>query len=133
MRKIAIRTGVVSGVILLAWCFGLIGIHYPCLVDNQALENPLKVEVLNGDIMVLDDGRRIQLEGCWCDGGWELALEESGQLIEVEHDGDDLIIFGNLRRSVCGTPWVNLINLPLIEVELPKNQRQVMGWGSEAR
>jgi hypothetical protein len=122
--------GVVMVLLFLGVLAGIIGFSYPRLIDNQALENPIEVTSLDGTIMTLEDGRRIDFEYFLGDD-LKAALEDSNYQVDIEHDGDQLVIFLSMPTFVCGTPWAQPIRIPLMPCDIPRNRRQMAGCGVE--
>jgi hypothetical protein len=134
MKTAIITVGIVGLLLGLGMLTGVLGFHYPRLIENQALEHPIKVTSLDGTVMTLEDGRRIDFEYFLGDD-LKAALEDSDYQVDIEKDvencGPEITIYCNSPRFVCGTPWAQPIRIPLIPCDIPRNIREMMGCGTE--
>ncbi|MBI2931903.1 MAG: hypothetical protein HYY16_09645 [Planctomycetes bacterium] len=109
---------------------GLIGFHYPNFIDNEPLENPVRVRAIVGeDLLELDDGRRVRL-----DEKVPLAeslIRASDNLVDIEPRGTDpdgvmrgkIYVKFDLAGHFCGTPWAQLIRIPLFADNIDRYAR----------
>ena len=108
---------------------GLIGIHYPHVVENQPLESPIKVVRIDGQNLTLSDGRVIIIND-ETGRNWRAVLSESENMIDVEeHDNGFVEVYGRQNGWICGTPWVQPIRIPIIRDTVYKNRRELIAIG----
>ena len=101
--------------------FGLVGLKYPVVVDNEPLENPVRVKsILADDLLVLSDGRKVRLRHkvrnlrkLLDDSNWQVDIEP---LDEASNDTLSAEVYVRQAGWVCGTPYAKLIVIPLIPV-----------------
>ncbi len=135
MRYVVALLGTVLffGLIWLALMAGVIGISYPRSVDNDPLLAPLQVVNVEGDTLELADGRRFTFSDI--KPSLSELIAESGNRVDVEPApyGDFSMIYVKQYRGYCGTPWANAIIIPLFPLDIPVNQRQLLGFAPESR
>ena len=108
---------------------GLIGIHYPHVVENQPLESPIKVVRIDGQNLTLSDGRVIIIDE-ETGRNWRAVLSESDNMIDVEEHDDGLVeVYGRQNGWICGNPWVQPIRIPIIRDTVYKNRRELIAIG----
>jgi hypothetical protein len=103
--------------------FGLVGFHYPRWIDNEPLNNPVKVVSMTQKELHLEDGRIVAIT--WRPDVLKDAIHESGDLIELATDNKSAegMIYVKRRFTRCGTPWVRLINFRWFPDEIPSYYR----------
>ncbi len=108
---------------------GLVRIHYARMIDNHVLSNPLKVDRVDGRLILLSDGRAIELDDGSLDDRW-CRLLKAGSEIEIDtSEGDDyFLIWGNEPRFVCG--GTATFRIPLFPYDVDGNRRSLIGVGS---
>ncbi len=112
----------------LADVVGLIRFHYPRAVENDPLKSPVQVRSIDGDCLFLADGRELAVE-TFGDESLPQLLERVHFRVDVESsDGRQGELFIQERGWICGTPWVGVINIPLIPVSVPINHRRPIGY-----
>jgi hypothetical protein len=112
---------------------GLVGFHYPRVVQNEPLRNPQTVVRLDGIDLGLQSGAIIRVEAM---ESLEISnkLSQSAFEIDVESGKDETVaIYARLNGWVCGTPWAQPIRIPLIRDTVYRNRRQLIGFGSYVR
>ncbi len=110
--------------------FGMIGLHYLNIVENDPLVAPVQVTSVQNNTLLLADGRVIWFDSR--DGSLAEIIKTSGNRldIELEEDSKTVAIFAKSRGWVCGTPWAqHLINIPLIPDDVPINRRKFICLG----
>lgn len=109
---------------------GFVGIHYPRVIENQPLRNPIAVAKVEGSRITLFDGRILELEDAAPTGSWE-EFFSTGSKIEIEENGpDEVTIWGNKPGWICGTPWARPLRIPLIEDRVYRNRREILCFAS---
>jgi hypothetical protein len=109
---------------------GLVCIHYPRVVHNDPLLAPIMVKSVLDDTITLADGRTIKLEQETAGESLDALMKDSDFRVDVERVGDNALVIYVMRRGwLCGTPWVALIQIPLIADEVPINHRMPVGLG----
>ena len=111
---------------MVASSVGIIQFHYPIAVDNDPLLTPIRVLAVVNDTLLLEDGRRLLVDTY--DRPLDEMIAATEYRIDIESDGTDagLLIFGTRRGWICGTPWVGLIEIPLIADPVPINYRDTI-------
>jgi hypothetical protein len=106
---------------------GIVRFDYPRAVENDPLKSPVQVEHVDGNRLTLADGRVFQVE-VFDESLADLVKASEDRVdLEVIGDGRHADIFAKHRGWICGTPWVGIVNLPLIPVNVPINRRQLIG------
>lgn len=109
--------------------FGIVGLRYPRAIENDPLLSPLRVASIQGNSLVLEDGRVLEvvdvrhpLDEMIANSDYQIDLES--------HSEVDLVFICVKSRSwICGTPWACVINIPLIPDDVPINRREMAGYG----
>jgi hypothetical protein len=121
-------------VVLLFACapmIGLVGFHYPRVIENEPLEDPHRVVRFEGSNLFLENGTIIALEPFWTEPMAEQLKMASFEVdLERQNDGSCYVL---ARRNgwICGTPWAQPIRIPLIADTVYKNRRELIGVGSD--
>jgi hypothetical protein len=110
--------------LLLATNFlGIVGFHYPRAVENDPLLAPVRVQAIDKERIVLEDGRVLRVVSPPL---IELSEKLAGSDIRIdveEYQPGRVQVFVSERGWICGTPWVRLIEIPLIPDDIPINRR----------
>jgi hypothetical protein len=109
---------------------GLVGFHYPRVVQNEPLRNPQTVVHLDGADLALQSGAVITVEAM---DSLEISnkLSQSAFQIDVESGNDGTVaIYARQNGWVCGTPWAQPIRIPLIRDTVYRNRRHLIALGS---
>jgi hypothetical protein len=113
---------------LVCGCVGLVSTHRVKWVENEPLLNPLPVESVQKDTILLVDGRRVQMLA-----GTELpGLDEpvtSVELTETSTKGEVEVYLKGRSVIRCGNSYNSLIKLPLVTDEMPRYSRRYVGRG----
>lgn len=121
---------VILGLLVLGVLTGVVGIHYPRVIENQPLVNPIEISKVEGSVVTLADGRILEFEGDAPKGSWENFFA-SGRKIDIEENGaDEVMVWANKPGWICGTPWATPIRIPLIADDVYRNRREVVGLGT---
>lgn len=113
----------------LALFTGFIDVHYTRVIDNQSLLSPMVVSKVEGNRLTLEDGRILELEDPMAFDDWPSALAANQFQIEVESgQSSDVIVWGNVRRTICG--GTHAIRIPLIATDVNLNRRMTIGFGT---
>lgn len=128
--SIAYFLTVFGAAFLLNLC-GCVGFTYLRRVDNKPLANPVQVISATADQIVLEDGRRVNVD-IWHDGGigWELALNHSQNAVEIDdpfHDGN-VSVYGTRDLFICGLGAPSF-TIPLFPVDVPRSQKAQIAFG----
>jgi hypothetical protein len=123
LRTLLISTAVFALVIKTEG-FGLIGFHYPRWIENEPLNNPIKVVRTSQSGLHLADGRIVALSCQSSD--LNDALKESCNLIELDtaDDTGGAMIYAKRPFTKCGTPWARrLVNFHWFPDDVPSFYR----------
>ena len=111
---------------------GLIGVHYPRLIENDPLMKSIEVLEVSGSLVTLTDGRIYQ----WTDPGTRPTDDGflfPGKRIDLEEWGPgEVVFFGTRRISRIGGAWggfVEPLQIPLIPYDLDRYHRKLLGFG----
>jgi len=108
----------------------IIGFHYPQVIETQPLNNPVTVVSLKGNVVTLQDGRTIALHDFESDDFAAVLKESNNRLdLETQSGGTEIDIYANRDGWICGTPWVCMIEIPIIPDPVYRNRRQFVGFG----
>ncbi|MES2923598.1 MAG: hypothetical protein V4819_18730 [Verrucomicrobiota bacterium] len=131
MKNFVASAFIVLAVIATGIFTGFIGIRYPRVVENQPLRSPVRVVAVDGSRITLGDGVVVELDDSPMKGTWSSTMSDTHHWIDVESSGgDEVLIFGNRKGWICGTPWAQPIRIPLIPVDVYRNRREVIGFGT---
>lgn len=130
LRWLFIATGLVA---LFAGTngFGLVEFRYPA-TDNDPLYAPIRVLAINGNVLTLEDGRRIRVESFdWV--SLPIAIEASNYRIDLKPIHDE-------RMGVIGSTKCDphrhrrrkpLLYIPLVPQKANANCRKAIGFARE--
>lgn len=109
--------------------FGVVRIHYARMIDNHVLSNAIKVDRVDGNRILLSDGRAIELDDGPLDDQ-RRRLFEAGSEIEIDtSDGNvSFPMWGREPRLVCG--GTAAFRIPLIPYDVDGNRRSLIGFGN---
>jgi hypothetical protein len=110
--------------IITSW-LGILQLHYPRVIDNDPLLSPVKVLSVSGNTLLLEDGRTLLVTANREPLGE--VVQKSAFRVDVESEGDGVLLYAKHRGWLCGTPWVGLIEIPLIADDVPINRREFIG------
>ena len=130
MKSLAAILIIAAVFILCAANFGIVGFHYPMVIQDEPLRNPQKVVRMEGTNIFLQNGAVIEIESS---DAAEISnkLHQSAFNIDIEGTkGEPLAIFARQDGWICGTPWVQPIRIPLIRDNVYKNRRKLIAIGS---
>ncbi len=131
MRNLLVAVVLVIG--LAGWGVksGFVSIHYPRIIENEPLRSPVQVVSVDGSRILLEDGRVIEFEDEPLKGTWESTMNDTDHRVDVESGGDGkvMVVYGNQKGWICGTPWAQPICLPLIAEDVYRNRRSILGHG----
>jgi hypothetical protein len=130
--QFSLRTALIGMTVmalLLATNFlGIVGFHYPRAVENDPLLAPIRVQAIDQERFVLEDGRVLHVVS---PSHIELSekLAGSGNRIDVEeYQPGQVQVFVSERIFVCGMPWARVIEIPLIPDDIPINRRVAVAF-----
>ncbi len=129
MRTHTLQLVVAALALILNQLFGVIGICYLRLVDNDPLPNAETVVAIEGDSITLGDGRAIKLER---EADYELRtrIQKSANRIGIETTGaGDSTLFVREPRFICGL-GMPMITLPVIPINSPRYHRKMLAFGT---
>ncbi|QDU92660.1 hypothetical protein [Lignipirellula cremea] len=107
---------------------GVVGLHYARAVDNDPLLAPVRVVRAKKNRLELADGRVLRVESTSEFDAWIKTSSDQVDL-ELHEETRYVTVFGKTRGWICGTPWIRLINIPLIPDDVPINRRQIIAYG----
>ncbi len=127
-----IATILIVGALLVvsASMIGLIGFHYPDVVQDEPLRNPQKVVRVEGTNIHLESGAIVALDGL---DTLEISNKLKQSAFEIDIEGtnkEPVAIWARQDGWVCGTPWAQPIRIPLIRDTTYKNRRELIAVGS---
>lgn len=133
MKSVAVFVGIVTGLCVAAWMMGIVGVHYPVVVQDEPLHHPVKVVSVVESRLVLANGQVIAVEGT-DKARLDKQLSQSGYEVDVEEEsgtGSTGItrIYARQDGWICGTPWAQPIKIRLIPQMVYRNRRQQIGFG----
>ena len=118
---------------LLVCCFlGIIQLHYPRVLENDPLLKPVDVQSVSGFTLTLRDGRVFTVDTS--EESLERTIEESGYRVDIEPlpQSSHSFVYVKRRGWICGTPWLGVINIPVIPDDVPINRRKQIGTAALA-
>ncbi len=130
MKIVATILIVVALLVVTASVIGLIGFHYPDVVQDEPLRNPQKVVRVEGTNIYLESGAIVALDGI---NTLEISNKLRQSAFEIDVEGtnkEPVAIWARQDGWVCGTPWAQPIRIPLIRDTTYKNRRELIAVGS---
>jgi len=108
-------------VLLFLDLFGIIKFTYPKIVKiENTLNNPIKVSKINGNQIILEDGRIIETQlnneklNYWIKkSDFFIELKDVGKPIGICFD-----LYSNNPRGLCGNQWGGMIMLKIIPIPI---------------
>ena len=133
MKKI-VACVVTAAIVLfvLAWLVGVVGFHYAHVIENEPLIAPVEVTNVDGNRLVLADGRALEVDAF--PGQLTDLLSQSDFMIDLETEGEDaVLIYARQDGWICGTRWAQPIRIPIFRDTVYKNRRQLIAHGRITR
>jgi hypothetical protein len=118
---------------LFVCCFlGVIQLRYPRVLENDPLLKPVAVQSVSGVTLTLRDGRVLTVDTS--EDSLEKIIEESGYRVDIEPlpRSSHSVVYVKHRGWICGTPWLGVIEIPVIPVDVPINRREQIGTATVA-
>ena len=113
-------------VIVLACVSGLVGFHYPHVIQNEPLHHPVAVVRVESNRLWLEDGRVLRLDGA-DSSQISNKLSQSEFRVDIEKGADGFLgIYARQNSWVCGTPWAQPIRIPIIRDTVYENRRELI-------
>jgi len=116
----------------------IVQFNYPRFVDNDPLLSPNTVRSISGTKLLLGDGRTLRMDGY--DGNLDQPIQDSDFRVDMEpgfyfddrldRDSPRVLILVKHRRRYCGRPFMGLIQMPLLPVDVPKYSREPIGFAT---
>ncbi len=106
---------------------GIITFHYPEVIQDEPLVNPVHIAKIEKDRLFLKNGSVLRLRDEPPEDGWAAVFQQSALQIDVEYLNEtSAIIYARQDGWICGTPWAALIRIPLIPDLVYKNRRELI-------
>ena len=119
----------IIGLVLCLGVFPFVGLHYPKIVENEPLHEPVKVLNIQGSTIALENGRTLVLDGIDANN-ISNQLMQSDYYIDLKDEGDGVyFVYARQDGWVCGTPWAQPIRIPLFEDTVYRNKRRLIAFG----
>lgn len=133
MKKAAITLGLVASLLLVGYPIGLVGFRYPRIIENQPLRDPQPIAEIRGNRIELRNGRVFEVIDDYAGEEWPISDAAIHRQIDIESDfGDDgFILYGNRVGWICGTPWPQLIKIPIFRDDVYRNRREPIALARE--
>jgi hypothetical protein len=133
MKKAAKTLGLIAILLVIGYTLGLVGIRSPRIIENQPLQNPQLVAQITGNRIELQDGRIFEIIEEIAGEEWPVSDAVIHRQIDLERDfGDDgYILYGNRADWICGTPWPQLIKIPIFRDDVYRNRREPIALARE--
>lgn len=128
MKQIAWATVAALLLLTFAWLMGIVGFHYPHVVEDEPLNAPIKVNGIEGHRLYLSDTRVVALRTA-SEETLRETLSESDFYVEIDGEGSLVTIHARKDGWVCGTPWTQPIRIPLFSETVYRNRRELIGFG----
>ncbi|WP_146534829.1 hypothetical protein [Rubripirellula reticaptiva] len=128
MKSIAWTVATALLVLIVASLVGVVGFHYPNVIENEPLNDPIKVLRVEGNHLHLADSRIIEIQNA-SDEALTKAIAESDFLVDVEGSGSLVTVHARQDGWVCGTPWAQPIRIPLFADTVYRNRRDLIAIG----
>jgi hypothetical protein len=108
---------------------GIVGFHYPHVIQDEPLHHPQKVTRVDGKNIILESGIVIALDGTQA-SDISNKLWQSAFKIDIEGSKTGPVaIWARQDGWICGTPWAQAIRIPLIGDTTYKNRRELIAVG----
>jgi hypothetical protein len=107
---------------------GVIGFHYPRVIENEPLHDPIKVLRVEGKQLHLSDSRIIEVQNT-SDEALTKAIAESDFYVDLEGSGSVVTVHARQNGWICGTPWAQPIRIPLFPDTVYQNRRDLIAVG----
>ena len=130
MRIFVYSVGLIFLLLVIAAALGMVGFHYPHVVQDQPLNDPVAVLHVESNRLFLADGRVIEAD---VDSEQEITnrLAQSDFLIDVEQGQDGFVgIYARQDGWICGTPWAQPILIPVFRDTVYRNRRELITIGT---
>jgi len=113
-----------------AWMIGLLGFHYPLVIQDEPLLHPQKVIGVQGTNLILESGAVLAIDTLEA-SDISNKLRQSRFEIDVDRThGAAVAIWARQDGWVCGAPWAQPIRIPLIGDKTYRNRRQIIAVGA---
>ncbi len=129
MRTHTFQLVVAALALIMNQLFGVVGVCYLRLVDNDPLPNAATVVAIEGDSIKLADGRAIKIDH---EADYELRnrIQESANRIGIETTGTgESTLFVREPRFICGL-GMPTITLPVIPINSPRYHKKMLAFGT---
>lgn len=124
--KATIIALIVATVVAIAWTMGLVGFHYPQVIQDEPLRHPLNVVRVENNRLWLEDGRGLVLDDLDA-GQISNKLSQSDFKVDIEPGANGILgIYARQNGWICGTPWAQPICIPIIPDTVYKNRRELI-------
>ncbi len=105
---------------------GIVGFKYPVVEENEPIKNPFIIKSWDGNLFVLNDGRTFS----FVDHApiSKKAIMAPGSAVQIDESAGGICQISALHKGwVCGTPWAQLIRIPLIKQVVYRNKLYLVG------
>ena len=130
MRIVVYSVGLIFLLLVIAAALGMVGFHYPHVVQDQPLNDPVAVLHVESNRLILADGRVIEAD---LDSEQDITnqLAQSDFMIDVERGQDGFVgIYARQDGWICGTPWAQPILIPVFRDTVYRNRRELITIGT---
>ena len=128
IKIIAYAAGVLALFFFLASFMGVVGFHYPHVIQDQPLNSPIKVIRIDGNRLILQDKRVIEVED-YSNQDLTNQLAQSDFMIEIENGAANFVgVYARQNGWICGTPWAQPIRIPMFRDTVYRNRRELISW-----
>ena len=129
MKIIAYAAGLLLLLLVIATALGMVGFRYPYVVQDQPLNNPVKVLCVESNRLHLADSRVVEVDP-HSKQDITNQLAQSDFMIDVEDGADDeVVIYARQNGWICGTPWAQPIRIPIFRDTVYRNRRELITVG----
>ena len=129
MRIIAYTAGLMLILLVIASALGMVGFHYPHVIRDQPLNDPVKVLRVESNRLFLADNRIIEVD-LYPKQEITNQFAQSDFMIDVEHGRDGIVgIYARQNGWICGTPWAQPIRIPIFRDTVYRNRRELITIG----
>jgi len=128
---------ILAGVLVLlalGTAFGMVGFHYPKVIQNEPLQNPQKVTRIEGSNLILQSGAMVRIEDM-DSFGMSNRLAQSQFEIELDggSNGGPVTVWARQNGWICGTPWAQPIRIPVFLDTVYRNRKLIIATGNYVR